>query len=282
MKMRNQFFWTKTTLLLVVHCTWSIVNANAQAWTKDQGKAFVKADVTSIQADQLFDNSGNNIKPAFFPLGYLSAGIYGEYGVSNDVTVFGNIPLFVKNTLSKTALLLPEVSNSGFGDIDLGVRYQLYKGDVAVSLNLILGLPTGNAKNADKLNTGDGEFNQILKLAVGTGKDNWWTQGAIGFNNRSGNFSSEFRYDLEVGWKLFNKKLLAMLKINAVESLNNGTELRNPYGLFSNDVGYIGIGPEFLYYATPKMGIAFRATGALKGRNVQAAPAIAFGVFLDL
>jgi hypothetical protein len=275
---------THFILFLILHSSFSILHLQAQAWTKEAGKGFYKADMTAIVTDNVFNNNGI-IVPIVATSGFYSAALYGEYGLTNDLTVVANIPVFVSNSLAAFkigTLSYPTTSSSGFGDVDLGVRYQLYKGGVAVSGILMLGLPTGTALNTTSAPTGDGEFNQLVKVAVGTGTATWWTQGAVGFNFRSGNNSNEFRYDLEVGWKLFDKKLLAILKINGVESMNNGSRGENPLGLFSNNVGYLALGPELLYYATPKFGLSLKLGGALKGRNVQAAPSIAFGIFADM
>jgi protein XagA len=74
-----------------------------------------------------------------------------------------------------------------------------------------------------------------------------------------------------------------MFKINGIESLNNGTAKEASTGLFSNNVEFMGIGPELLYYINKKknMGVSFRFAGAAKGQNVLAAPSTAFGVFAE-
>jgi hypothetical protein len=152
-----------------------------------------------------------------------------------------------------------------------------------MSVNVLFGLPTGTPTQANGLATGDGEFNQMIKLAVGTGKTRWWTQGAIGYNNRTKGYSSEFRYDLEFGYKFFNDRLLTILKLNGVETLNNGTVAPSKTGLFSNDVVFAGIGPEVLYYVNAKksIGISARLAGSLRSQNILAAPSISFGVFAE-
>jgi protein XagA len=258
---------------------------NAQAWTKAKGSGFYKLDYSYIGATRIFDTK-REVVP--FPSSSNSiASFYGEYGVSDKFTIIGYVPFLVLNAseaLKNTAgvQLRGPVSNSNFGDVDLGFRYQLYnKNGYSVSANLFLGLPTGNSKQANDFNSGDGEFNQMLKIGVGTGKKQWWAQGAVGFNNRTNNYSDEFRYDIEVGYKLFNERLLTMFKINGIESLNNGTAKENAVGLFSNNVEFSGFGPEFLYYFNDKkkMGISFRAAGSFKGRNVLAGPSFSGGFF---
>jgi protein XagA len=199
------------------------------------------------------------------------------------------VPFYVRNVVNATKgiqtnnIIEPAIVNNNFGDIDLGFRYQLPIKNVAVAANLMLGIPTGDAKQIDGLFTGDGEFNQMLKIGVGTGSKRWWTQGALGINNRTKGFSDEFRYDFEFGYKFFNDRLLAIFKINGIESLNNGSAQSAITGLFSNNVEYMGIGPEILYYVNAKktIGVSARFAGATKGQNVLAAPSMSVGVFAE-
>jgi protein XagA len=256
----------------------------AQAWTKSQGSGFYKLDYSTIQATDVFSPKGDLIPTR--DLGNSIASFYGEYGITNKITAIAYVPFWVGNTAgaypaSGTIPALPSASFSSFGDVDLGFRIALPVKNIAMSVNVLFGLPTGTPTQANGLATGDGEFNQMIKLAVGTGKTRWWTQGAIGYNNRTKGYSSEFRYDLEFGYKFFNDRLLTILKFNGVESLKNGSVAPSQTGLFSNDVVFAGIGPEILYYVNAKktIGLSARAAGSLWSKNILAAPSFSLGVF---
>jgi protein XagA len=259
--------------------------SKAQAWTKAKNSGFYKLDFSRISAADVFNNK-NEVIP-FRSITNNITSFYGEYGVSNKFTLIGYIPFLVNNQLGESksstgTVLSPSTSETNFGDVDLGFRYQLFnKNGISLSANVLLGLPTGNSTQKDGLLTGDGEFNQMLKLAVGTGKARWWTQAAVGFNNRTKSFSDEFRYDFEFGYKFYNDRFLTILKLNGIESLDNGTAKENIVGVFSNNVEYAGVGPEFLYYVNNKknVGVSLRIAGSLKGRNILAAPSFAVGVF---
>jgi protein XagA len=278
----------KVSLILILAFLATPSVSTAQAWAKSKGAGFYKLDYSVIRATDVYDKTGEVVP--FRTLTNHAASFYGEYGITDKLTVMAYVPFFVRNTVNATKgaqtgnIIEPAIANNNFGDVDLAFRYGLYnKNGIAVSANLFLGLPTGDAKQSDGLFTGDGEFNQMLKIAVGTGKSKWWTQAAVGYNNRTKGFSSEFRYDFEFGYKFFNDRLLAMFKINGIESLNNGTAKEASTGLFSNNVEFMGIGPELLYYINKKknMGVSFRFAGAAKGQNVLAAPSTAFGVFAE-
>lgn len=272
-------------ITLITSLTPSVLKA--QAWTKNKGHGFYKLDFSSIKASNVFNTKGDVVP--FRTLGNYTTSFYGEYGITNKITAIAYVPFFVRNVVNETKgkqtgnIIEPGITNNNFGDMDLGLRFALPIKVFSMSANLIIGLPTGDAKQKDALFTGDGEFNQMLKLAAGTGGKRWWGQAAMGINNRTKSFSDEFRYDLEFGYKFFNNRFLAILKINGIESLNNGTALEANTGLFSNNVEYMGVGPEFLYYANEKktIGISARIAGAFKGQNVLAAPSMSVGVFAE-
>ncbi|NJN33920.1 MAG: transporter, partial [Saprospiraceae bacterium] len=223
----------------------------AQAWTKAKNSGFYKLDFTRIASSRVFDTK-EEVLP-IRPTSNNTLSFYGEYGLINKLTLIGYVPFWVANRVAESkdaaGVTLPLIKETSFGDLDLGFRYQLYdKKGISVSLNVLLGLPTGNSKQVNGLLTGDGEFNQMFKIAAGTGRTKWWTQGAIGFNNRTNNYSDELSYDFELGYKFFNDRLLTILKINGIESLNNGTAKENSVGLYANNVEFSGYGPEILYY----------------------------------
>ena len=280
--MKNFF---KIIILFSIIATPSVLSA--QAWTKSKGKGFYKLDFSAINAADVFDMAGKVVP--FRTLGNYSTSFYGEYGLTDKIMAIAYVPFYVRNVVNETkgnqtgTIIEPGIVNNNFGDVDLGFRFALPIKNVAVAATLMLGIPTGDAKQVDGLFTGDGEFNQLLKIGVGTGGKRWWTQGAMGYNNRTKGFSDEFRYDFEFGYKFFNERLLAIFKINGVESFNNGTAQAAVTGLFSNNVEYLGIGPEVLYYVNSKktIGISARIAGAAKGQNVLAAPATSVGIFAE-
>ena len=259
----------------------------AQAWTKNKGKGFYKLDFASIRAQNVYDMQGEVVP--FRTLGNYTASFYGEYGITSKLTAVANVPFFVRNVINETKgrqtgnIIEPGIVNNSFGDLDLGFRVSIPVQNFAMSANVMFGIPTGDARQTDGLFTGDGEFNQLIKISAGKGKTRWWTQGSVGFNNRTKGFSDEFRYDFEYGYKLFKDRLLVILKINGIESFENGDMEAARAGLFSNNVEFAGIGPELLYYTNSQktIGISGRFIGSLKGQNVLAAPAAALGIFAE-
>jgi protein XagA len=284
-KIKSLFMNIKFQYLIALFCSILLTPSvsQAQAWTKSKGMGFYKLDFSSIQATDVFDTKGI-ITPSR-SIGTSVTSFYGEHGLTDKITAIAYIPFLVNNTLGAQTgtVALPSVKNNKFGDVDLAFRFALPVKKIAMSATILLGLPTGDAKQVNALYSGDGEFNQMLKIAAGMGGKRWWGQSAVGFNNRTKGFSDEFRYDLELGYKFFEGRFLTILKINGVESFNNGTVKAAPTGLYSNNVEYGGIGPEFLYYANAKktVGVSLHIAGAFKGQNILAAPSLSGGVFME-
>ena len=260
-----------------------VINLSGQAWTKPKGEGFYKLDYTIIQGNKIFDQGGKVVSSG--TLGYHTLSFYGERGITDKFTLQAYIPFLVRNVLKETkdaqtgSVLKPGIITNNIGDIDIAFRYALPTGRLPVSATLLLGLPTGDSQENSGLYSGDGEFNQMLKLSTGFGDTKWWTQFGVGYNNRTKGFSDEIRYDAEFGYKMLNEKLLSIFKLSGIESLNNGSVSASPTGLFSNNVEYMSPGLEFLYFLKPHLGISFRAAGAIKGQNVLASPSFSIGVF---
>ena len=267
------------SLIILAIVIFSSAISFGQAWTKEKGESFLKLDFTTLSGNKLFNDKSEVID--FQDYSFNTVSFYGEYGLTNKLTAVGYIPFLQSNSL-KASTLGPEASNVGFGDVDLGFRYAISKEKFPLAITVMMGIPSGNNDDVNQLYTGDGEFNQIVKLASGVGKGNWWLQGAVGFNNRSNDFSDELRFDAEFGYKLLNSKLLAMLKFTGVSPMDNGNAPLTKTGLFSNNVAYFAPAIELMYYIKPKFGLAFRGAGASPtSRNIQATPSLSFAVFGD-
>lgn len=167
--------------------------------------------------------------------------------------------------------------------MDVSLRFGLRQYRPAVlSLRLLFGLPTGNSEQANGLVTGDGEFNQMLMLEAGHSfyPRPFYVIGEIGVNNRTKNFSDEFRYGGEVGYT-FLRNFTAIMRVNGVQSLRNGTDesLGGMGGLYGNNVSYLALAPSLTYKIAGSLGITGGVDGAAFGENVLAAPTFSLGIF---
>lgn len=266
-------------------------------WPQKKGKGYVKLSEWWIQFNQHFRSDGELAPNA--KTGLFNTTVYGEYGFTNKLTGIVYAPVFTRNYRENVIspiteeVLIPEESINSFGDMDIGLKYGLTKSGakVPISASLILGIPSGksSAGSAGQLQTGDGEFNQMLKIDAGTSfqlgkkkKVNSYVTGYVGFNNRTKDFSEEFRYGLEYGAGFMESKLWLVARMNSIASFKNGDAPESEYiSLFSNNQGYFSYNFEAAYYVTKKLGFSASYAGALSGQVIAAAPSYSIGVFLD-
>lgn len=265
-------------------------------WSKGKNNGYYKLSAWYLTTDQHFTSTGDIDPNATRTQFNINA--YVEYGISQRWDVIGYIPFFARTTqnnqVSETTgniLQTGEAVNS-IGDIDLGFNYNFFKkGKWSASAKLLFGLPTGESSGGSdgSYQTGDGEFNQYLSGLLGYSTSfngiPFYAKTYIGLNNRTENFSDEFRFGLESGFNIANKKLWLIGRLDIVESLQNGSlNAQNaPQGsIFANNVEFIGVSAEANYYVTKKLGVSLGIGGAISGRIIAANPSISGGIFLDI
>lgn len=256
-------------------------------WPQPKNKGFFKLGQNMIRSAYFFNPAGEVIDITTVSL--YTTSLYGEYGFTDRLTGIAYFPFFVRGTLNKTQYMQSGIQEPGdavnaIGDTDVGLKYTFLMGKpMYASVTLLLGLPLGvtGGGRSGILQTGDGEFNQLVRLDIsGSLSDNVFVSGYVGFNNRTQDFSDEFRYGAEIGmtWKKFTP----ILKINSVKSFFNGNAESAQNGVFSNNTEYFSPTLELNYQWTKRMGISLSGGFALSGRNILASPNWSGGVFWKL
>lgn len=262
-------------------------------WPQPKGKFFLKLSQWWVISDQHYTNTGQ-IDPNLTRGAYHTS-IYGEYGITDRLTGIIYFPFFSRATLNKqvsgtTGMTISEGDAiNSVGDTDISVKYGLAVGQpLAISATLTLGLPLGNDSGGrdGSLQTGDGEFNQIIAVDVSKsfqiGRYYPYLSLNAGFNNRTNNYSDEFRYGAEAG--ITYKRLTAIVRLYGVQSLRNGLENFNAMGtsLFANNSEYLSFTPELAYNFSDAIGISASYGTAFSGQLIFANPSYAVGVFVKL
>ncbi|NJM26575.1 MAG: hypothetical protein HC859_14985, partial [Bacteroidia bacterium] len=100
-----------------------------------------------------------------------STSFYGEYGITDRFTGIVYLPFFVRSTLNEVRYnqsgnSIPGDAVNSLGDAEVSLKYGLIVNKpIVMSATLTLGLPLGETRGGDQqiLQTGDGEFNQMLR-----------------------------------------------------------------------------------------------------------------------
>jgi hypothetical protein len=265
-------------------------------WPQPKGKGYFKISEWWVKFDQHFTDEGK-LDPNV-TTGVYNTTLYAEYGLTDRLTGVVNFPFFSRNVINNVVsattgeVIIPGEALNGLGDAEVGLRYGLSApgSSLPIAISLTLGLPLGEdlAGEQGNLQTGDGEFNQVVMAHIGSGfklgkKSAYWS-AQVGVNNRTNGFSDEFRYGLEGGVALANNKLWVIGRLNGVNSFFNGDTAAetNNTSIFANNAEFISPGLELNYYVTDKLGFSVGAAGAIGGKIIAAAPGYNVGVFLDL
>ena len=271
----------------------STVVLAGDGWIQKKGSGYLKLSQYWIIADQHYTNTGD-IDPNATRGTYVTS-FYGEYGFTDRLTGILYFPFFVRalqyEQVSGTTgeVILEGDAVNSVGDTQLTVKYGLVQSDkIAISGSFSLGLPFGvNDGGRDgSLQTGTGEWNQIIRLDVsksvkiGGGYPYFSVYSA--FNNRTNGFSDEFRYGAKTGIGI--DRFSIQLTMDGVVSFNNGDPNFNSdgTGLYSNNAEYLALTPEVGYRIGENWGATASYSAALSGKLIFAAPAYSVGVFLLL
>lgn len=287
--------WGISTMMTVMFAAFSLTCDAGGGWPQPKGKGYFKLYEWWSVADQHY--TGNGLKDPNITSGLYNTMLYGEFGFSSRLTGVMNIPLLsraVTNNLVSSVtqnVLMEGAAINAPGDIQLALKYGVYSSSrVSVSTTLEFGIPTGEDAGGPERNlqTGDGEFNQLLRLDAGIpilGSKTVSMYGNLygGFNKRNKGFSDEYRFGAELGIGLINQKLYIIGRYDAVESRNNKPNGPIQGGsFFANNYEVHGLSAELSYEFTKGVGVAFGYSTAISGKIIYAAPAYTVGVFLKL
>lgn len=257
-------------------------------WPQPKRGGFFKLSQNLIYSPYFYGPSGKVVDITTIQL--FTTSLYGEYGLTNRLTGIVYFPFFVRNTLNATQYIqsgrnVPGDSFQSVGDTDVGFKYGLITNKpIVVSASLILGLPIGKTHGGSSgiLQTGDGEFNQYLRIDASHSfyPKPVYVSAYAGFNNRTRGYSDEVRFGAEVGLTL--KKFIPVLKLNVTQSLFNGDAAAVQNGIFSNNTEYVSPTLELNYQLKEKLGISASGGFAFAGKNILAAPNWSLGLYLKL
>ena len=273
-------------LYLVFSCSLS-----AQ-WLKREGKAYVKLGSGHMLADEHF--AFNGIKDPNITTGFFITSIFAKYGLSDKWNVIAYVPFFVRvyqnEVISSVTnrVITPAETVDNFGDMELSIEHKLFKGKKwSGSTSFSLGIPTGKPSKDGLLGSGDGEFNQKIRLSVGTAykllNTRAYFKSYLGFNQRNKGFSDEWRLGIETGAPFFNRKVFFILRSWLLQSFQNGNvdALNDEGGIFANNIEFLNVGGELIYSINKKVGISFSYVNPVWGEIGFAAPNYAVGLFFN-
>jgi hypothetical protein len=260
--------------------------SHAGGWPKKKGTAYYKLAYSSINALHFFDKNGERVA-LNNDLGFYTWSFYGEYGITDRLTVMTYLPFATTAKLHQQTNA-PGGSLTTIGDTNIGFKYGLMVDQPNVlSASLTLGLPFGKTSSdtsggVNSLQTGDGEFNQLLKIETGHSLSNgFYASSYLGVNFRSKGFSEEIQFGGEIGH--VGGQLISIVKFQLVQSLQNGDNSATANAdFFNNNMELFSISPELAYKFSENAGISANYQFLVSGQKTLASPMTTIGLFIEL
>lgn len=265
-------------------------------WTQGKGKGYAKLSEWWLKFDQHYTTTGK-IDPNI-TTGIYNTFLFAEYGFTDRFTGIINANLFGRNVMnnlvSRTTnqVIVEGDAINGLGDTDVALKYSLTKpgSSYPIAVSAQFGIPLGISAGGREgnLQTGDGEFNQMIRLDFGHGaqlfkKLNCYYAAYVGVNNRTNGFSEELQFGAEGGFSLFKGKTWVISRLIGVESFKNSSNNQEvtSTNIFANNTEFLSFGLEVNQYFTKKFGLSLGAAGAFRGEIIAAAPSYNAGIFYD-
>jgi hypothetical protein len=251
----------------------------ASPWPQQEGHGFVIGSLSYLQAH----NSLANANPAFGDGTFSRAGVglYGEYGLTPDVTVGGST--MVEQVRLRGSIVPGQTA--GIADVELFARPVLWRGeDAIIAAQGTAAIPTGYALNRNPA-LGDGAVGLEPSLLFGEG----FALGAwpsffdiqAGYRFRLGVPADQIRIDATLGTHPAEGWMLLLQSHNNISARNQGGGL---VGL-----GYAGgYGTNFDLYSIsfsavrdiePEVSLELGMTSELAGRNYNTGNGVFFSLW---
>ena len=234
--------------------------AFAGAWTLPEGKSYHKVAGNFFTADENFGQD-----PAGFgEFTDYTLNYYGEFGLTDKLTFITQLPI----RRSESEAFGSTVSNTGVGDVDLGLRYNFLSSDWVVSGQFLYKAPFLYDEN-DALPLGNGQSDFEFRLQLGRSLHPYGYFGLeVGYRFRDDDPSDEIRYLAEYGFDL-NENIYLRTKLDVIQAVDS-TDIQlsatgNPNFPNAFDLGRIegSIGYKF----GGRSAVEFTFTESLFGEN---------------
>jgi hypothetical protein len=243
-------------------------SAHAGAWTQKKGSGYHRVAANYYFADENFDSNGDSHsmeKNGEFK--DINLNYYGEYGLLDSLTVFGSF--YYKDLEREDDEIIHETK--GIGDVDLGLRYNLYSGKIGVlSMQGMVKIPE-LYDDEDSMPLGNGQYDYEARLLYG--RSLWpvipgYMNLEAGYRWRSDEPSDEFRYIVEAGSDLW-KGFYTRAKLDGLVSMDNADNKKDALGNPTSTLEYdlLKLDMTLGYKISSAIGLELGYTPAISGEN---------------
>lgn len=295
----------RVLLLLILGIASSTLGQAEGAWARPKGSTYAKLGLSTTSTSHFFSPDGQKIELAKYD--GVTWSVYGEHGLSRDLTVVFDFPFLRRHSLETTETL------SAPADATLEFKYQFSRGRFPLAVDLAFGLPTGDKEGfvpvrdnppgfpLFPLPTGDGAFKTRLSLYASHGFPDSpaFVSVGAGYTLRGGGLNDEIAYLLQLGYR-FGPKLSLIASLRGLRPARSSPvplsfsaptrdlhprSASNPYRVLAFGVGEgvesLSFGGELSYLFFRNYSLSVAYLQPLQGSNTFAGPTWVFGIALN-
>jgi protein XagA len=177
--------------------------ALAGAWVGNEGTGYGKLGYAVYDSSDYFGEIEN-----FDNFKGVNTSYYAERGVGNNIAIYGTL---LHQKLEQTDASNISRSANGFGDTEVGMKYQWWANPFVFSTSFLVKLPfLYHAKEDFPL--GNGKEDYELKALIGKSLNAYGYLGIeLGYRLRTGPATDQYRYLLEYGFSIGKNLYLRMV-----------------------------------------------------------------------
>ncbi len=266
------------TILSIVLFSISHISGQ-QAWTKEKGKYFAQIGSSVLLYNKYINSQTKNTLPLNRDFVDMSLSLYGEYGITDYLTVMGQIPFKYSAGSNGTNTNVKDGSITGLSNINLALTGKIYNKDgIAISGKVRAGLPTATYKDDTGLRTGFDATTIAPSLLVGIGAKKFFTSAEFGREFRNNGYTNRNLLAWQIGKFFKGGKLLTILSLEVLKSLGTSTydDANSKYtGLYLSTQSYVSPAIKLGYNLKNNNTIWFSFGAGLPGTDdIPASPGI--------
>lgn len=279
--------FVRLQLLLLLLLSYSSVLAGGP-WTLAKGGGYAQLSFSSISGKSLFNNEGDSYQ-LYRQVADRTLQAYLEYGLTDKLTLTGNIPLKFVATGEETFdvdtnlidVPFPAGNLAALGNISFAAKYKIVDHGWLMSVQLRADAATMKYDAATGLQTGNDCWSFQPLLLAGYSRNNWYAYISAGATIRTTNYSESLNVTGEAGYGFFDKKTYLILVLDLDKSFLNDSTQRADYlrtGLYVNNQEFFAYGLKINQSLGAHWNINGGFFGAAYGNLVAEAPSFNIGV----
>jgi len=231
----------KTYFFILLSIFGICAQAMGGAWPQKKRGYYIKFSSSYLFTKKEFNHVGDELDIFEEHFGFHNASfrdinltVYLEYGLTNRITIIGNLPFKILSpewdqTLGDIVVGHTSPRTTGLSDLMLSTKFSLFENPFALSLQGGIKLPLGydNKPDNDGAPLGTGNFDTEGHLLIGRSLYPlpMYVTGGIGYRKRGGRLNDEILYNAEIGYNA--GKFLFKVTLDA---LKNTKEPPDIYG----------------------------------------------------